>query len=72
MTESLQSAFTQASRLPEEEQELLASRLGPEPQDITTVDQIVSDLEKSGGKFSTLVGGIINSAPFQRRHRPTP
>ena len=45
---------------------------GPEPQDITTVDQIVSDLEKSGGKFSTLIGGIINSAPFQRRHRPTP
>ncbi len=45
---------------------------GPEPYDITTVDQIVNDLEKSGGKFSPLISGVINSAPFQRRHRTTP
>ena len=45
---------------------------GPEPYDITTVDQIVSDLEKSDGKFSTLISGIIGSAPFQRRHRTSP
>ena len=45
---------------------------GPEPYDITTVDHIVSDLEKSGGKFSTLIRGIIDSAPFQKRHRTSP
>lgn len=45
---------------------------GPEHHDITTVDQIVSDLEKSDGKFSTLIRGIIESTPFQRRHRTSP
>ncbi|MEO5917564.1 MAG: DUF1592 domain-containing protein [Luteolibacter sp.] len=45
---------------------------GPEPCDITTVDGIVEDLEKSEGKFSKLIIGIIDSTPFQRRHRTTP
>jgi hypothetical protein len=45
---------------------------GPEPCDITTTDGIVSELEKSDGKFSTLISGIIHSAPFQRRHRTPP
>ena len=45
---------------------------GPEPCDITTTDQIVAELEKSGGKFSTLIYGIINSTPFQRRQQFVP
>jgi mono/diheme cytochrome c family protein len=45
---------------------------GPEPYDITTVDHIVNELEKSDGKFSTLIRSIIDSAPFQRRHRTPP
>jgi hypothetical protein len=45
---------------------------GPQPSDITTVDAIVADLEESGGKFSTLITGIIRSAPFQKRQRTTP
>ncbi|MCW1914120.1 DUF1592 domain-containing protein [Luteolibacter sp. GHJ8] len=44
---------------------------GPEPCDITTVDAIVEKLEASGGKFSTLITGIIESAPFQKRQRPS-
>ncbi|MES2474647.1 MAG: DUF1592 domain-containing protein [Verrucomicrobiota bacterium] len=45
---------------------------GPEPGDITTVDAIVQDLESSGGSFSKLIYGIINSAPFQKRQQETP
>ncbi|WP_367873425.1 DUF1592 domain-containing protein [Luteolibacter sp. Populi] len=44
---------------------------GPEPGDITTVDAIVEKLEASGGKFSTVITGIIESAPFQKRQRPS-
>lgn len=44
---------------------------GPEPCDITTVDAIVEKLEQSGGKFSTVITGIIESAPFQKRQRPS-
>jgi hypothetical protein len=32
----------------------------------------VEDLEQSGGKFSKLITGIINSTPFQKRQRSTP
>ncbi len=39
---------------------------GLELQDEYTVDQIVSQLEASGGKFSALLNGVVNSAPFQR------
>ena len=45
---------------------------GPQPCDIQTVDEIVADLEKSGGKFSTLLMGIIDSPAFQQRQRETP
>jgi len=45
---------------------------GPEPCDIPTVDAIVEDLEQSGGKFSKLITGIIDSTPFQKRQRNTP
>jgi hypothetical protein len=45
---------------------------GPEPCDIPTVDAIVEDLEQSGGKFSKLITGIIDSTPFQKRQRDTP
>ena len=45
---------------------------GPQPSDITTVDAIVAELEESGGKFSTLLTGIIGSAPFQQRQRTSP
>jgi hypothetical protein len=34
--------------------------------DVETVDQIVARLEKSGGKPSALLAGIIESAPFQK------
>lgn len=39
---------------------------GLEMQDEWTVDNIVRQLEESGGKFSTLLNGVVNSAPFQR------
>ena len=45
---------------------------GPQPSDTTAVDAIVADLEKSGGRFSTLITGIIESVPFQKRQRTTP
>jgi hypothetical protein len=34
--------------------------------DVETVDQIVARIEKSGGKPSALLAGIIESAPFQK------
>jgi hypothetical protein len=34
------------------------------------VDQIVDRLDQEKGKFSVLVRGIIESAPFQRQRRP--
>ncbi len=40
---------------------------GPEYQDVETVDQIVSRIEKEGGRFSALLTGIIESSPFQKR-----
>jgi hypothetical protein len=45
---------------------------GPEPCDITAVDGIVAQLETSHGKFSTLITGVIDSTPFQKRRRTTP
>jgi hypothetical protein len=35
--------------------------------DVETVDQIVDRLEADHGKFSTLLAGVIESAPFQKR-----
>jgi hypothetical protein len=35
--------------------------------DVATVDGIVAELDETNGKFSTLLMGIIESAPFQKR-----
>jgi hypothetical protein len=43
---------------------------GLEYHDEHVVDQIVTQLDEHEGKFSTLVTGIVNSAPFQRQRRP--
>lgn len=40
---------------------------GLDYHDVHTVDQIVADLHRHDGKFSALLLGIINSAPFQKR-----
>ena len=40
---------------------------GLEFTDVHTVDQIVNQLVETGGKPSTLLLGIIESAPFQKR-----
>ncbi len=45
---------------------------GLEYYDVETVDQIVAGLEANGGKFSVLLTGIINSAPFQKIRNPAP
>ena len=42
---------------------------GLEYHDEYTVDQIVEQLDRDGGKFSTLVTGVIESAPFQKQRR---
>jgi len=33
---------------------------------VETIDEIVQKLDKDGGKFSALLMGIIDSAPFQK------
>jgi len=40
---------------------------GVEIYDAPTVDRIVDQLEKDGGKMSTLIYGVVESAPFQKR-----
>jgi hypothetical protein len=40
---------------------------GLEFYDVATVDNIVAELEKNNGQFSTVLMGIIESAPFQKR-----
>jgi hypothetical protein len=40
---------------------------GVEYYDVETVDQIVAQMEKNDGRFSALLSGIIESAPFQKR-----
>jgi hypothetical protein len=44
---------------------------GVEYYDIDTVDSIVSRINKEDGRFSALLMGVIESAPFQQR-RPAP
>jgi hypothetical protein len=39
---------------------------GLEYYDVETVDRIVDSLDKANGRFSALLAGVINSAPFQR------
>jgi hypothetical protein len=43
---------------------------GLEYYDEHAVDQIVDQLDKEKGRFSALVTGVIESAPFQRQRRP--
>jgi len=40
---------------------------GLEPYDAVTVDAIVDKLMNEGGKFSTLLGALIDSPAFQMR-----
>jgi hypothetical protein len=40
---------------------------GLEYYDVEAVDQIVERLERSDGRFSSLLTGVIDSAPFQKR-----
>jgi hypothetical protein len=40
---------------------------GLEYSDVETVDQIVEKLEKNDGRFSSLLMGVIESSPFQKR-----
>jgi hypothetical protein len=49
-------------------QKLLTYALGRglDYYDVETVDQIVARVEKSGGKPSALIAGIVESAPFQK------
>jgi len=43
---------------------------GLEYYDVESVDRVAADLERDGGRFSTLLLGIIDSAPFQRQRSP--
>ena len=40
--------------------------------DVETVDRIVADLDRDGGRFSTLLFGVIDSAAFQRQRALIP
>jgi hypothetical protein len=40
---------------------------GLEPYDVETVDRIVARLDQDKGRFSSLLLGIVESAPFQKR-----
>ncbi|MEI9865981.1 MAG: DUF1592 domain-containing protein [Limisphaerales bacterium] len=53
-------------------QKLLTYALGRglDYYDVETVDQIVARVEKSGGKPSALLAGIVESAPFQKTRTP--
>jgi hypothetical protein len=44
---------------------------GPEYFDVEAVDRIVEQLERDQGRFSTLLMGVIESAPFQKRRTAT-
>ena len=43
---------------------------GLEYYDIHTLDQIVARLDQEEGRFSALLMGIVESAPFQKRRNP--
>ena len=42
---------------------------GLEPADTYTIDELVAQLEETNGSSQTLLRGIIDSAPFQRRRQ---
>ncbi|HYE32975.1 MAG TPA: DUF1592 domain-containing protein [Methylomirabilota bacterium] len=49
-----------------------ATGRGPEHYDVESIDKIVSRMEANGGRFSALLAGVIESAPFQKmRVQPT-
>jgi hypothetical protein len=43
---------------------------GIEDYDVDSVDRIVDRLEREDGRFSALLMGVIESAPFQKRRNP--
>lgn len=43
---------------------------GLEYYDVETVDRIVERLSRENGRFSVLLSGVIESAPFQKRRNP--
>jgi hypothetical protein len=45
---------------------------GLEYYDVPTVDKIVESLERDNGQFSTLLLGVIESAPFEERRQIVP
>jgi hypothetical protein len=45
---------------------------GLEYYDTEAVDKIVEQLEKNDGRFSTVLMGVIESAPFQERRNTQP
>jgi hypothetical protein len=45
---------------------------GLEYYDVDTVDRIVDALDKANGRFSVLLTGVIQSAPFQKTRNPSP
>ena len=45
---------------------------GLDYHDVETVDRIVDKLDHDGGRFSTLLLGVIDSAPFQKQRRTDP
>jgi len=44
---------------------------GPEYYDVEAIDRIAEQLERDEGRFSTLLMGVIESAPFQKRRNST-
>jgi hypothetical protein len=44
---------------------------GLEDYDVETVDRIVKQLQRDNGRFSTLLTGVVESAPFQKCRKPT-
>jgi Protein of unknown function (DUF1592)/Protein of unknown function (DUF1588)/Protein of unknown function (DUF1587)/Protein of unknown function (DUF1585)/Protein of unknown function (DUF1595)/Cytochrome C oxidase, cbb3-type, subunit III len=44
---------------------------GLDYHDVDSVDQIVQRLDREGGRFSALLMGVIESAPFQKRREAT-
>ncbi|MCW3095887.1 MAG: hypothetical protein JWL77_1505 [Chthonomonadaceae bacterium] len=44
---------------------------GLEDYDVEPVDRIVKDLQRDNGRFSTLLMGVIESAPFQMCRKPS-
>jgi hypothetical protein len=43
-----------------------ATGRGPEYYDVESIDQIVRRLDQNDGKFSAMLMGVIESAPFQK------